>query len=977
MNNLFFWNYWTKSFKILFFAFISLFGCTLGLFLYSQFIGKYEVLGWNILSESIGTRSIIDTFQKGFFQFAIEVPNFYITQSYEGRPYSLSPLLCYLVTGSICLIWTISSVAISYVKSIWYYVALLLFGAFIFFLRLELLHVFGWNNMYWPIFVFLLFGICIHLFHDFFPGIQPEWRLLFFACMTLVLLAISFSFAGIDSPMLHFVATGWMAPFGLALVYIFLIADEIYQVFLFVATDSKHAKPTSSLLNFLVMSFLFLGNIVLTFLKNRHSIDWNILYLEAPLLLCICAVLSIWGNKKKEPLYEFIADFSPITAIWHLTLAFNCLVCFSFVNLTGNDPLQEVMEDSVIFSQITIGAMFILFVLINFWGYMAQNLPIHMVVYQPKYMPFGFVRIISVIGIMAIVFYNNFYQYRQTLAGYFTGIAEVYQKQGDDLLSSEYLLSAIEQDPGAHKANYALAMQLHDMKKDPILVKGYLKQATFKNPCPQTYASLGYYLLADGDIIRSIEILREGKNRFPKSPEILNNLAIAFSQTNIVDSTLFYLKQAKRFPVPQPVAATNELAFALRHNILPSENEEILDDIAYKANWLALQNKKRQPSPIPFDPSIWRDSVLTKEQLAFVLNLSSNALRDTARFHPSWLDSLSHRSGNTIHYDALMLAKGYSQYYAGKVADGIVTLDQLQATGSEKVFCNTLLSNWLIQQDAPRIAVDFLEKARNAGDRQAAFGFAIASSFYLPAKSALSYWQDPVLLSDSSFRTIAQQLQSTQANVFRVGILPQSFSDTKELMASFRGFPAGNDKNKALGRLMRHLNDHGASLMAIQLYLENNKTQESEWEYARALRKTQQKKEAASFALKTLLPPALYIQAWSMESSNPSDAAKKYRNALTKAPFYEEGILDAVAFLEHTSPPQEIYDWLLQSVMLNQYSAKLQKAYARQCVKMNLFGFADYSIGKLKDLLPAQEYTQFVNEMTQLKENVTQNMKWN
>jgi tetratricopeptide (TPR) repeat protein len=934
-------------------------------------------LGWNIVSETGTTRTVVDTFQKGFFQFSIDAPNRYLVQTYQGNSYQTPLYLSYLLLTCIGLVLILGSVAISYTKGIWYYLALLILGIFIYYLHLEVLLVFGWSNLYWPILVFLTYGITIHLFHDFWPDTAPLLRYAVLTCLTLVFFIATLTQAKVGNPLLHLTAYGWAAPFGLALVYIFLVSTEIYSVFLFVATDSKHAKPTSSLINFLLMSLIYLGNIILTFLKNRNSIDWEIIYLEAPFLLVTCAVLGIWGNKKKEPTYRFIADFSPATALWHLALAINCFVCYAYVNQTGSDSLQEVMEDTVIFSQIATGVLYILFIVANFWGFMTHQLPIHMVVYQPKYMPFGFVRITSLLGIMSMIFYNNYYQYRQALGGYYSNIAEVYLKEGNLLLANEYLTNSLGEDIGSHKSNYTMAMMLHGIRKGDIMAKSFLKQATYKNPFPQTYASLGSYFVSEGDVIRAIETLREGKTKFPHSPEILNNLALAFAQTDIVDSTLYYLKEARKNTKDLPVAATNELAFALKNNIpLSLENTLVQEDLAYEANYLAMLNKKKEKSTFSFDQKILKDTALSEEQLAFVLNLAYNSTHDSTKFKTEWLDTLAKREGNTPYYEDLTLAKAFCQYYGGKVADGIVTMDQLQATGSQKVTYAVTLSNWLMQQDAPRVAMDFLSKARAAGDIQTSFGMAIATSFYLPRKEALDYWSDPIVRSDSTFRKISSQLQSNQLSLYTLGILPQSVSNTALATSFFEKSPSSNDKNKALGRWMNYLNSQGEASLVTKLYTENDKTQQSEWEYLRALRKTSNASEASSFAMKVSLPQGTYVRAWSLERTDPKEATKLYCQALTSAPLYEEGILDAISFLESKIPPEEMYNWLLQSVMLNQYSAPIQKAYARQCVKMNLFGFADYSVGKLKDLVPASEHLAFSNEITKLKEEVTNKMDW-
>lgn len=978
MNKLFFWREWTRVSQYIYFVALTLFTTCVSTFLFSQLYGKYHVLGWDVSTEVYHTQTIVDSFQKGFFEFHIDAPSHYLVQAFEGTSYSPNAPLTYAFLGIIALSLVGGSVAISFVRGVWYYASLLLLGVYVYFLHLDVLQVIGLSPMYWPVIVFLLLGGGAHIFHDFRPDIKLEWRYAAFLILVILLGIITIQFSGLEEPVFHLVAYGWLAPFVLALVYIFMISAEIYQGFLFVATDSKHAKPSSSLINFMIMSLVYLGNVVLTFLKNRHSIDWDLLYLEAPVLLVVSAVLGIWGNKKKESLYKNISYFSPPTAIWHMLMALNCFACYSYVNMIGNDALQEVMEDTVIFTQITTGIMILVFILINFWGFMSLNLPVHMVVYQPKYMPFGFVRIISAIGLLSIVLYNNDYQYRQALGGYYTEIAEVYAKQHNDLLANEYYLSAIDLDGGSHKANYALAMHMRSKGGDDVLVKSYLNRASFKNPSPQLYANLGHFLLRDGDIIRSLEALREGKGKFPESPEILNNMALSFGQTRISDSVFHYLKLSNRIKGEHPVAASNQLAFLIKYNIPVKElafNSDEKDE-AYRANALAFGKRMGVPVAFSFDTRLLSDTSLTNEKMAYVFNSAVYSLKDTNSFRISWLDTLLHKKANERYFEQLNLAKAMTAYYGGKVGDGIVTLDQLQATGAGVIQYNNLMANWLIQQEAPRVAMDFLDKAKQAGDLNVNFGMAIAGSFYLPPLEAISLWKDQVVQTDSGFRAISAQLQSGVANVYRIGILPQSLISSSDMVNSFKKLPANNDKNRALARVLNELNRRDQPDLVVQIFQENGRTTLSEWEYVRALRMLGKKKEVGDLAPRIQLPSALYLQAWSQENANPQVAEDIYKRAFEEAPFYDQGILDGIEFLKKKWSKEKVYDLLLTSVMLNTYSVPLEKAYARQCVEMNLFGFADYTVNKLKDLMPKAEHAIFATEIAKQKEVVTNNIDW-
>ena len=978
MENLFFWNKWQKTHRALYSGFLILFIFSLFLFIYSEYFGKNLGLSWTVVPEFKTTSFLLDNFQKGFFQFSVSGDSQYIVQSYEGSLNNSPDFFSYLVFGAILVLLVSGSVTASYTKGIWYFVALTILGIFFYLLNLDILEVFGLTKMYWTVAWFLVFGISIHVFHAFKPFTPIVYRYSIFSLLAVIFGFLSLNFSHQINPLRHIVAYGWLAPFFISILFIVIISTDILAGFLYLVTDSKNAKKSSSLLNFLLISLFFLGNVCLTFLKNRSSIDWNIFYLDAPVLLIVSAVIGIWSFKKKEPVYQFFADFSPATAIWYLVMATNCLLCYSFVNLTANDPLQEVFEDSIIFTQLTMGIMFMIFVVANFMSMMEQNLAAHMVLYKPRFMPFAFVRIIGFIGILAIILYNSDYQYRQAIAGQHIQKAEVFIAEDNSLLGEEYLTSALAYDVGNHKANYLLAMILRNKNKEDIVAKGLLKQAMSKNPSPQAYASLGISFLQEGDIIRSLETLREGKLRFPNSKEILNNLALAFSKTDIKDSTIFYLQASRKASDENNVSASNQLAFAIENNIsIEMEDDPDNKDKVYNINLIALLNKINKPYKIPYDTLFLSDTALSPNNEAFVYNLALNNLHNLNSFKTRWLDSLIQKPGNNYYAEDLQFVKASRLYYSGNISDGIITLDQLQANSRNTIKYNNIIANWLMQQDAPKVATDFLFKASNAGDLNSGFGTAIATSFYLPAREALNEWKNPVLFADSIFKKIAISLLSNTNNIFTAGILPQVYADNKTLYESFVSFQKDENKVKALSRTMQHLTDNGFAELSIKLYESNSHNPESDWQYLRVLKKLNLKNELSDKIKNISLSPKCgYIKGWLLEDQNPKEAAMLYKQALFANPLYEEGILDAINFLKTKQSDQETYEMLLRSVMLNQYSIPIQKLYTLQCIQTNYFNFADYSLKKLKDMMTASEYKKFEKEVEQKKSKSLSEIEW-
>ena len=155
---------------------------------------------------------------------------------------------------------------------------------------------------------------------------------------------------------------------------------------------------------------------------------------------------------------------------------------------------------------------------------------------------------------------------------------------------------------------------------------------------------------------------------------------------------------------------------------------------------------------------------------------------------------------------------------------------------------------------------------------------------------------------------------------------------------------------------MQYLNDIGNPSLSMSLYNDKIRTEESEWQLLRALKLLNQK-SVLSTRIKNVddNKKVLYLKAWIKETENSKDA---------------------INFLNRKLSSEEIYNLLLTSVMLNQYSIPIQKAYTLQCVETNNFNFADYSLKKLKDLLSEKEYLTFAKEVEEQKEKRLSEIEW-
>ncbi|KAA6439646.1 hypothetical protein FEM33_11420 [Dyadobacter flavalbus] len=687
-----------------------------------------NVIRWNVLSELSEIPSVVDVFQLGQWKYGVAVPSHLVTESFIASVMETDFLV-------VQLFWVFALIGLSLVLAslttmprFWYLAGMIIFILLLSFSQLEILNVFGEGNRSMFLLAVVLYGGLSYYFHAFRPDIGIGIRITGMLAVSSLLALIIFF--GAKSPFPAFTAASYSFPLWLLLTVLFLLvtATEIIAALVWLSTSTSFSKGKSGLVNFIVISVLYLLLLLLMYLKNTRVIDWNLTLISPVYLALFAAVAGLWGFRRRADATAGTLPFRS-TGFWLYTGLFIISAAFAaYAASTANDPVLEVLEDVVVQGQLAMSTVFLFYVLINFYPLFQQNLAVYKVLYKPLRFGLTQTRLFGFAGVIVLFSIQKLFPVTQSVAGYFNGLGDLYSKTGEYVLAEQYYKLALQQEFQNHKSNYALA-SLALKQGDENASAFYFRQALLKNPSPQAYAGLSGILIQENLFFDAVHSLKEGINRFPESGELLNNLGMLYSKTNVADSAYFYLDEAAGNTSRPEIPATNLLAILAK-----STDSGLLDSLAAKsekhsylswqANWLAVQNLRQQFVKETFSKeAVPADSMLSVSAFAYLLNYTTNQAK---------LDSMPAillpklAAKNPVLSEDLTFASLYSEFYSRNKLKALETLTAwTEEEGEKSQLYNKVLGHWLLQLGLYDKAIEFLSQVEGT---EGTIGMAIANA---------------------------------------------------------------------------------------------------------------------------------------------------------------------------------------------------------------------------------------------------------
>ena len=1014
MNSWYFWKDWHPLSRIIYWSLLLVFGLLLIYFCYNFFVSPSTVIDWQKISNTEKVQVPGESIRVGLFDFSYEFDNYVVTESYQGSAIQLRlmPMVIQLMMVGLSLV--ILLVVCSVLEGFWFYFGALLFAGILISFQFEQLLLFGESDKLGLITGLALFLTLLYYFNKIRPSAGLDLRFVAFGGLLFVFGAFLFLASEVSHPLVYLVNYGLVAPLIMSLLFILILGHVIISFLLRLITQSNTIGDSNSIWHFLIISLIYLANVFLLYARNAGYIDWDIVYLDAYFILVLTAVLGIWDFKDREIQYQSIFPFAPLGAYFYLALAIICFSTISYIFALANDPLAETFEDAVVFSQLSFGILFTGYIIVNFIQPLMDNMQVYRIMYKPRTFPYGTVQIVGLIGVFAFLLNANMFPFNQAVAGYYNGIGDLYQLEDDAFVAEQYYKLGDQYGYNNHRSNYSLGA-LARTKGDESLAPFYFGEAVKKRPTVYAHVNLGNGLLKRDQFFDALSSYEEGLEDFENNPYLYNNLAVAYGQTALLDSALFFLSRASDSPETRQAAEANTLALIatnedrLNFN-LDSLLNEVLQDKTYVpglSNAFLLANKYRTAQePLEGKSFSWLtvpDTLLNGYEFAYLYNYAFNRPLQMDSTQVNALDAYANYYPNARFYEPLSVLRAWVLYQRNNISDAIRVLDAFQALNPfQRGYYNHLLGLWSLQQHAPALAGDFLEKAEKGKYEGSLFRKAVslseASALNLvPLSEAKSAWDSLYRLETEDIRE-RNPLVSSMREV--MGVLPADFAERDDdflyqlLRYRYRALSNSErssalealenpaylvlalhdlwltypDERARLGRLMKdflplpQLPDNSASAYRqwLQIFLLE---EEGDWEQ-----------------IVQLLPSTPAISRWHqqladyysfqyLQSREQTEEAREVAERMIGNPFFEKGFLSALDYLYED--PLEQYNLLLKAQETNPNAPELKQAYILTSIRSGLESYAEETLEELRPLVSEKAFVEFRQSYEQLKDEYT------
>lgn len=975
-----FWKSWPYDYRYVGYTIAFLFVSALVFLAYSYSQGNDAIIHWEKFQDQKVIESALHEFQLGPFTLSIPAENFVVSEYFNGSMITpnvnASYVYLFLLMVSAVMVVTI----ITTFDRFWFITGIVLFILFIYTLKLPVLLLFG-NNDHWSTIIFsILIGSAGAYFNILRNQTTFLTRLAFFSFLFIGVSLVIYFFSGVPIPFLHLAVTSYMGALVITLLFILLIAHEIPAAL--VLLISKNSTGSKSLQHFMIISVIYLVNLILTGLHQIGVIDWNFIYINIYLLFIISGVVGFWGFRSRESLYENILPFHPFGAF--LYLALGTIAFATLGNFLGNmnDSALRILCDIIIFTHIGYCFIFMLYVVSNFIELLGNNLAVDKVLYKPTRMPYVSFQLAGLIVSLAFAFYVGWREYVYNgVAGFYTQLGDLDLELANDTFARAHFEQARSYGFQNHHANYVIAqMKSRDFNFDDAHI--YYRRANGKNPSEYSLVNNGNIFIWENEMFLAIKDYRNSLNTFPNSGHLENNLGYSYGKIYNLDSATYFLGKAREHDYTRQSAEANFFALEALET-MPIYADSIVQtfDHSYPAtvaNALALANSQNQKFDFAIDPLKYK-----------TLNLyTATLLNNYIVRHAKTMDStevkaiyiIANDSLNSDYGETLKVALASAYYFQHNISRALEIMAELTyMSQSYAGQYNYLQGLWALEQDNPEIAATYfgfsvtqnykkanlyraialteaglLAEAKVAWDSLAANGdddekqlsHAINNIITLPYRNAASL-EDPLKYQFCRYRISVYDTSEFEM------LAPTFSNDNYKAQAIYdmaqRQFAWGNFSKSIL-----YINQvSGLAITNKNLYNSIRHLELLMLAQRREIRNlASQINNEIEFDLKYQLEKLLYTALISEESGDTTKAEQNYRILSAYNPYFEEGIIAAANFYRtHGKDQFEAYSILAEAIHINNNSPKLLMAYIEEANRVGFVEYAESATEQLREVI--------------------------
>jgi Flp pilus assembly protein TadD len=969
MQSPWFWKQWRKEYQRIGYGIAVIFFAAVIFLWFSYFNGADAVIHWQKFHDQKTIETVSHTFQVGNFEFSIPIES-YLTFEYfngssiEPNTFALHAFIFMLVIASIILLAVITTL-----ERFWYFVGTGLFILFIASLQLDVVHLFGFTGRWTTIGALIVYVVTSYYFNSFNTAASFTLRLISFSLITVVLGMLIYFFAGVAYPFLHLAVTGYVPGMILSVIFIIMIAHEILASFIYLTSQG----PTSSknLRHFSIISLIYMTNLIVAYMHEARFIHWNFLYLNLYLLLTVSAVLSLWGYRHREVLYQNITRFNPFGAYFLISLG---IITFSTIGMllcSANDPALKVIRDFILFSHIGFGAIFLVYILSNFANMLYDDLNVYKVLYNPNRMPYFTYRFAGFIAMLGFVFYSNWQEYvYHSTSGFYNNLGDLYQIIDKRAFAEAYYQQGRAYGFENHRSNYVIG-HLEGTRNNLEQAHRNYKLANGKRPTEFSLVNDGNLYLFENRYFEAIFSFKDALKKFPDSGPIKNNLGYAYTKIHLLDSSSLMFEQARNETISKESAEINFLAF-IGQEYVPVKADSLVNffnstSAGVISNALAVATLQKQTFASNVQPFV--NTKLDLFSATLLNNFIVNKLKATDTAFVNQAMSIVSDSVNADFSEAIKVSIAHAYYHQNNVGKSLQILAELAyLSQSRQGKYNYVMGLWALEQGNAELAAQLFNFAVEYSYKDARTYSAIALAEAHQKNEALVAADTLLKSKNENEKEIGQQLKRTLTVKFSE-ILSQpdiekyryfryriSARDSAIFNTLIPTFSDANLKTQAILEMAQRQFDFGNTKTAIRYFTQleglrftnpilNEKIQHFELELLASrgqLRLLSDKiNEGVTFDQSRSLEKMLYTAILSEVSGDTIAATKNYQVLATANPFYEEGIIAAARYFKgHSTEPLKAYTILTEALHVNTNSIRLLTAYIAEAVRM---GYDEYA----------------------------------
>lgn len=493
----------------------------------------------------------------------------------------------------------------------------------------------------------------------------------------------------------------------IAILYVYLIGHEPIHLFAIITSYDHKKEGKSKLINFIVLSVLYMLNVAMAYLKTIGRLNIDVVFAPYEFLLLVAILVGFYGTSRRFSSKKLF-NAAEAVPLLYITLTAFVLSLMAFAHIGGHDAILEIIEDAVLYSQIGLGTLFFFYIILNFGDIIQKQVKVYKVIFKPSRFPLMTAFIGGTVIMVALLMRSSLFPYYQFQGNMYNGLADNYLVNGDERLAEVFYDEASVFALDNRRSNIALA-HIYERRENRMENVLALKRALIKNPNSEVYVELSERFENSKSFFDALFTLQEGIKKFPRSEGIANNLALLYVKSNVIDSAFYYFNKSDKSSRERNLSALLARATFFNPDSLPPTEDKDLSEIA---NRISIYNNARMRFEESETENILSDSIIKFEEYAYLYNILLNAviMDDVSKINK--IDDLIELNMSEEYLRDLYLIRGIHRINNNNLSGAISDFDNSENfSGFTAGYIADLSATLLWSAGLPEYAVEKLQKA--------------------------------------------------------------------------------------------------------------------------------------------------------------------------------------------------------------------------------------------------------------------------